>query len=221
MAMASVIRPPAPSPWRARNAISSPSVWATPLSAEPARKTTIAAWNRGLRPWRSLTRPQMGIETVAPRRYAVTTHESWSIPPRSPTIVGSAVATIVWSSEASSIASSRPAKVSAVRLSCMTDNPSVARSLGESYSSYKNRVAITLLRLYTPGAMAVGLRERKKEQTRERIAQVARDLFLARGFENVTVAEVARAAEVAQKTVFNYFPTKEDLFYWRMETFED
>jgi AcrR family transcriptional regulator len=68
--------------------------------------------------------------------------------------------------------------------------------------------------------MAVGLRERKKEQTRERIAQVARDLFLERGFENVTVAEVARAAEVAQKTVFNYFPTKEDLFYWRMETFE-
>src|SRR3954451_13086104 len=50
--------------------------------------------------------------TVAPTRYAVTTHESWSRPPRSPTIVGSAVATIVWSSDASSIASRRPPKVS-------------------------------------------------------------------------------------------------------------
>jgi hypothetical protein len=47
--------------------------------------------------------------------YAVTTHESWSTPPRSPTIVGSAVETIVWSSEASSIASSRPEKVSSTR----------------------------------------------------------------------------------------------------------
>jgi AcrR family transcriptional regulator len=69
--------------------------------------------------------------------------------------------------------------------------------------------------------MAVGLRERKKAETRERIASVARDLFLERGFEHVTVAEVARAADVAQKTVFNYFPTKEDLFYWRMESWEE
>src|SRR4051795_2047322 len=66
-----------------------------------------------------------------------------------------------------------------------------------------------------------GLRERKKQRTRELIADTARRLFAERGFEAVTVAEVAREAEVAEKTVFNYFPTKEDLFYSRLEAFED
>ena len=65
-----------------------------------------------------------------------------------------------------------------------------------------------------------GLRERKKQQTRELIAQVARSLFTERGFEAVTVDDVARAADVSRKKVFNYFPTKEDLVYWRLETFE-
>jgi AcrR family transcriptional regulator len=41
-----------------------------------------------------------------------------------------------------------------------------------------------------------------------------------RGFNHVTVAEIARAAEIAEKTVFNYFPTKEDLVYWRLKAFE-
>lgn len=67
----------------------------------------------------------------------------------------------------------------------------------------------------------LGLRERKKQQTRQVIAETARGLFSERGFERVTVAEIARAAGVAEKTVFNYFPTKEDLVYWRMESFED
>jgi len=66
-----------------------------------------------------------------------------------------------------------------------------------------------------------GLRERKKQQTREAIAETARRLFSQRGFERVTVAEIAREAGVAETTVFNYFPTKEDLVYWRMESFED
>ena len=65
-----------------------------------------------------------------------------------------------------------------------------------------------------------GLRERKKERTRQVIADAARGLFAERGFEGVTVADVARAADVAEKTVFNYFPTKEDLFYSRLEEFE-
>jgi AcrR family transcriptional regulator len=66
-----------------------------------------------------------------------------------------------------------------------------------------------------------GLRERKKAQTRELISDTARRLFFERGFEAVTVAEVAREAQVAEKTVFNYFPTKEDLFYGRLEAFEE
>ena len=66
-----------------------------------------------------------------------------------------------------------------------------------------------------------GLRERKKQQTRQLIADTARRLFAERGFEGVTVAEVARSADVSEATVFNYFPTKEDLFYSGLEEFEE
>ncbi|MEU7858146.1 TetR/AcrR family transcriptional regulator [Nonomuraea sp. NPDC049141] len=60
--------------------------------------------------------------------------------------------------------------------------------------------------------MEEGLRERKKRETRQRIADVAMGLFMIHGFDNVTVAQVARAADVSVNTVFNYFGTKEDLF---------
>ncbi|RKQ86590.1 TetR family transcriptional regulator [Solirubrobacter pauli] len=62
-----------------------------------------------------------------------------------------------------------------------------------------------------------GLRERKKRQTQEAIAAAAMQLFQAHGFDAVTVADVARAADVAEKTVFNHFPTKEDLVFFRSE----
>jgi AcrR family transcriptional regulator len=65
----------------------------------------------------------------------------------------------------------------------------------------------------------VGLRELKKEQTRHLIADTAWRLFTERGFDRVSVAEVAREAQVAEATVYNYFRTKEDLFYWRLEAF--
>ena len=52
---------------------------------------------------------------------------------------------------------------------------------------------------------------------RQRIADIAMGLFMLRGFEKVTVAEVATAADVSVNTVFNYFKTKEDLFFDRQD----
>lgn len=69
-------------------------------------------------------------------------------------------------------------------------------------------------------ATEVGLRERKKQRTRQLIAATAWGLFAERGFDNVPVAEIASAAEVSEATVFNYFPTKEELVFHRMHEFE-
>ncbi|MFI7300345.1 TetR/AcrR family transcriptional regulator [Streptomyces sp. NPDC050121] len=66
------------------------------------------------------------------------------------------------------------------------------------------------------GKTEPSLRERKKQATRQRISDVATGLFVERGFDEVTVAEVARAADVSAMTVFNYFPRKEDLFLDRI-----
>jgi AcrR family transcriptional regulator len=59
------------------------------------------------------------------------------------------------------------------------------------------------------------LRESKKRETRQRISEVATGLFFERGFDAVTVEEIAAAARVSKVTVFNYFTRKEELFFDR------
>jgi AcrR family transcriptional regulator len=68
--------------------------------------------------------------------------------------------------------------------------------------------------------MTTGLRERRKRETRQHISDVATMLFVSRGFEQVTISQVAEAAGVAKMTVTNYFPRKEDLFFDRAESIE-
>lgn len=59
----------------------------------------------------------------------------------------------------------------------------------------------------------MGLREIKKAKTRKLISDIARDLFIEKGYDTVTIAEIAEKAEVAVTTLFNYFPTKESLIF--------
>ncbi|MFE9649495.1 TetR family transcriptional regulator [Streptomyces sp. NPDC006365] len=65
-----------------------------------------------------------------------------------------------------------------------------------------------------------GLRERKKRRMYQDVSEVAIGLFLERGFDAVSVAEIAAAAEISKPTLFRYFPTKEDLVLHRFADHE-
>ncbi|MFI6054870.1 TetR family transcriptional regulator [Streptomyces violascens] len=67
----------------------------------------------------------------------------------------------------------------------------------------------------------MGLRERKRRQTYEAVSETAIALFLERGFDKVSVAEVAAAAGISKPTLFRYFPAKEDLVLHRFADHED
>ncbi|GHB60001.1 TetR family transcriptional regulator [Streptomyces cirratus] len=73
----------------------------------------------------------------------------------------------------------------------------------------------------TRSAGAPGLRESKKLRTRQQLAATAMELFMERGFDAVSVADVAAAAEVSKPTLFRYFPTKEDLLLDRFADHQD
>jgi len=70
-------------------------------------------------------------------------------------------------------------------------------------------------------AQGQGLRERKKRQTRQTLLTVAESLFESRGYENVTVAEIADAANISVKTLFTYFRSKEDLAFGDADRLRD
>jgi AcrR family transcriptional regulator len=67
----------------------------------------------------------------------------------------------------------------------------------------------------------LGLRERKKQQTRDTIAQAALELFAQRGYDETTLAEIAEAAGVAPRTIFAYFESKEEILLCEEHAFLD
>ncbi|MGW1731655.1 TetR family transcriptional regulator [Streptomyces sp. AM2-3-1] len=73
-----------------------------------------------------------------------------------------------------------------------------------------------------PAAQApISLRERKKQLTYQAVSDAAIAMFLERGFDKVSVAEVAAAADISKPTLFRYFPAKEDLALHRFADHED
>ena len=66
-----------------------------------------------------------------------------------------------------------------------------------------------------------GLRERKKQQTREALRRAAWELFSDRGYDATTLADIAEAAGVSTRTIFAYFPSKEDIVFCEFESMRD
>jgi AcrR family transcriptional regulator len=93
----------------------------------------------------------------------------------------------------------------------------LVRELGSEMADAFARTRVLQERIARRQQPGEGLRERKKRLTRQRISDVATTLFVVRGFDRVTVAEIAQVVGVSEKTVFNYFPTKESLVFDRAD----
>ena len=93
----------------------------------------------------------------------------------------------------------------------------LARELGEELAEAFARARQAQERWARRRHPGEGLRERKKRHTRQQISDVATTLFVVRGFDHVKVAEIAEIVGVSEKTVYNYFPTKESLVFDRAD----
>jgi AcrR family transcriptional regulator len=93
----------------------------------------------------------------------------------------------------------------------------VAEELGPGMAAGFARTRVVAERAARQRHPEEGLRERKKRQTRQQISDAATTLFIVRGFEHVTVAQIAEIVGVSEKTVYNYFPTKESLVFDRVD----
>ena len=107
---------PAPKPWMPLNSISWIMSWAIPDRADPARKMITPTNRTHFRPYISENLPIIGMLVVEASIYAVKTQANWSNPPRSPTTLGRAVATMVWSNDARSKARSMPSTLTRTRV---------------------------------------------------------------------------------------------------------
>jgi len=93
----------------------------------------------------------------------------------------------------------------------------LVRELGEEIAAAFARARATQEQWARERHPHEGLRERKKRLTRQQISDAATALFVVRGFEHVKVSEIAQIVGVSEKTVYNYFPTKESLVFDRAE----
>jgi AcrR family transcriptional regulator len=89
----------------------------------------------------------------------------------------------------------------------------LAEELGEEWAARIDAIWTRIDEWDRRHNISEGLRERKKRQTRQRISDAATAMFLARGFDNVKISEIAGRVGVSDKTIYNYFPTKESLVY--------